>query len=72
MICSNCKMRWADFPKEDFLTEDTGIHAKNEKASKKRLVEFESDNIVYCGCIERDEAEDYEDKERNWRYSQYS
>jgi len=53
MICSNCKMRWADFPEDDFKITKIGIVAKTEKANNKRLAVFNSNEIKYCGCIER-------------------
>lgn len=56
MICSNCKMRWADFPEKDFIIDDKGIHAKSNETTERRSKVFESDDIKYCGCIERDQS----------------
>jgi hypothetical protein len=49
-------MRWADFPECDFTVDEKGIHAKNEAATKKRLEKFLSDDVAYCGCMEREEG----------------
>jgi len=54
MICSNCKIRYANFPDEDF--DSRGIHAKNKEAAQRRLDKFNSDEVGYCGCIEAEEV----------------
>ena len=49
MICSNCKMRWADFPKDEFLLlPNMGIVPKHLNSAVKRELEFESDEVCLC------------------------
>ena len=52
MICSNCKMRWADFPDSDFvIADELGIVPKTLDATLKREKEFDSDKLELCpGC----------------------
>ena len=53
MICSNCKMRWAGFPKEDFVVNERGIIPNTLEATTKRMDKFNSDNIQCCPeCID--------------------
>jgi hypothetical protein len=47
-------MRWADFPESDFTFDEKGIHAKNKNVEKRRLESYNSNEVKYCGCIERD------------------
>jgi hypothetical protein len=49
MICSNCKLRWADFPETDFMIMgELGIVPKTLDAALKREREFDSDEIRLC------------------------
>ncbi len=53
MICNNCKIRWADFPKEDFAINEKGITPNAPEATTKRESKFNNDNIQCCpDCID--------------------
>lgn len=53
MICSNCKTRWADFPKEDFTIDKRGILPNTPETTVKREGNFNSDKIQCCpDCID--------------------
>ena len=55
MICIFCKMRYADFPEEDYIIDlpvppGEGIIAKSDEAAEKRRCVFLSDEEGDCGC----------------------
>ena len=55
MICIYCKMRYADFPEEDYILDlpaptGKGIIAKSDEAADRRTCVFLSDEEGDCGC----------------------
>lgn len=55
MICPICKGRWAPFPDEDFqLIKGKGFVPKNNIVEKKRSLAFDNNDLIYCGCEEKD------------------
>ena len=53
MICSNCGMRWADFPENDFSIDAKGITPKTPEAETRRKEKFDSNKIDCCpDCLD--------------------
>ena len=50
VICPVCKMRYAEFPPEDFRFEEgVGFIPIKEDSEERRLETFNSDKVEMCG-----------------------
>ena len=57
-ICRYCKMRYAEYPPEDYILDlpsppGKGIIPKNDEAYERRMNVFWNDEEGDCGCSEQ-------------------